>query len=65
MDGSNHLLQPVQILRWLITNNNLAYEINDSGLYKGIWYMSRDYMILNTTYIFLNRHALDDITRNQ
>ena len=28
------------------------------GLYKGIWYMSRDYMTLNTTYLFLNRHAL-------
>ena len=30
----------------------------ESGPYKGIWYMSRDYMALNTTYIFLNRHAL-------
>ena len=29
-----------------------------SGLYKGIWYMSRDYIMLNTTYLFLNRHAL-------
>lgn len=29
-----------------------------SGPYKGIWYMSRDYMTLNTTYIFLNRKAL-------
>ena len=28
------------------------------GDYKGIWYMSRDYMMLNTTYLFLNRHAL-------
>ena len=28
------------------------------GPYNGIWYMSRDYMALNTTYIFLNRHAL-------
>ena len=28
------------------------------GRYGGIWYMSRDYMALNTTYIFLNRHAL-------
>lgn len=26
--------------------------------YQGIWYMSRDYMALNTTYIFLNRNAL-------
>ena len=30
----------------------------ESGQYKGIWYMSRDYMKLNTTYLFLNRHAL-------
>ena len=30
----------------------------DYGPYKGTWYMSRDYMALNTTYLFLNRHAL-------
>lgn len=30
----------------------------ESGPYKGIWYMSRDYMTLNTTYIFLNRNAV-------
>lgn len=30
----------------------------ESGYYKGIWYMSRDYIALNTTYLFLNRHAL-------
>ena len=29
-----------------------------SGQYNGIWYMSRDYMALNTTYLFLNRKAL-------
>jgi aminopeptidase C len=29
-----------------------------SGQYSGIWYMSRDYIALNTTYIFLNRKAL-------
>ena len=29
-----------------------------SGQYKGIWYMSRDYIMLNTTYLFLNRHAV-------
>ena len=29
-----------------------------SGQYQGTWYMSRDYMALNTVYIFLNRHAL-------
>jgi aminopeptidase C len=28
------------------------------GDYKGTWYMSRDYMKLNTTYLFLNRNAL-------
>ncbi len=28
------------------------------GPYKGTWYMSRDYMTLNTTYLFLNRQAL-------
>ncbi|MBP3229040.1 MAG: aminopeptidase [Bacteroidaceae bacterium] len=26
--------------------------------YGGTWYMSRDYMALNTTYLFLNRRAL-------
>jgi aminopeptidase C len=30
----------------------------ESGPYKGTWYMARDYMALNTTYLFLNRHAL-------
>ena len=30
----------------------------ESGDYKGIWYMSRDYMTLNTTYLFLNKHSL-------
>ena len=29
-----------------------------SGQYNGIWYMSRDYIALNTTYLFLNRHSL-------
>ena len=29
-----------------------------SGEYDGTWYMSRDYMALNTTYLFLNRKAL-------
>ena len=28
------------------------------GPYKGIWYMSRDFIKLNTTYLFLNREAL-------
>ena len=30
----------------------------ESGQYRGIWYMSRDYMMLNTVYLFLNRKAL-------
>ena len=29
-----------------------------SGDYDGTWYMSRDYIKLNTTYLFLNRKAL-------
>ena len=29
-----------------------------SSQYKGIWYMSRDYIQLNTTYLFLNHNAL-------
>ena len=41
---------------------NQYYMVKNSwgnaGDYKGIWYMSRDYMALNTTYLFLNRHAL-------
>ena len=35
------------------------------GNYAGIWYMSRDYMALNTTYIFLNRHALPKKLRKE
>ena len=35
----------------------------ETGDYKGIWYMSRDYMTLNTTYLFLNRHALSKSLR--
>ena len=30
----------------------------ETGMYKGKWYMSRDFIALNTTYIFLNRDAL-------
>ena len=37
----------------------------ESGPYKGTWYMSRDYMILNTTYLFLNRHALPKALRKK
>lgn len=36
----------------------------DAGEYHGTWYMSRDYMALNTTYVFLNKHAIPaDILR--
>ena len=37
----------------------------ESGDYKGIWYMSRDYMALNTTYLFLNRNALPKTLGNK
>lgn len=37
----------------------------ESGPYKGIWYMSRDYIALNTTYIYLNREALDGKLRKR
>ena len=30
----------------------------EHGDYKGIWYMSRDFIALNTIYLFLNRNAL-------
>ena len=36
-----------------------------SGEYKGIWYMSRDFIALNTTYLFLNQHALPSYLRSQ
>lgn len=43
-------------------NGNPYYMVKNSwgdfGDYNGIWYMSREYMLLNTTYIFLNRRAL-------
>ncbi len=35
------------------------------GQYNGIWYMSRDYMMLNTTYLFLNRCALPKTIRKE
>ena len=30
----------------------------DAGDHQGIWYMRKNYIALNTTYIFLNRHAI-------
>jgi aminopeptidase C len=34
----------------------------ESGRYKGIWYMRKNYIALNTTYVFLNRHAIEQTT---
>ena len=34
----------------------------ESGRYKGVWYMRKNYIALNTTYIFLNRHAIEEKT---
>ncbi|MBR4919968.1 MAG: aminopeptidase [Prevotella sp.] len=44
-------------------NGNDYYLVKNSwgetGDHKGIWYMRKNYIALNTTYIFLNRHAFD------
>lgn len=29
------------------------------GNYHGIWYLSKSFVAMYTTYIFLNKHALD------
>lgn len=34
-----------------------------TGDYQGIWYMSKAYIALNTTYIFLNKAAVKDICK--
>ncbi|MBR7025966.1 MAG: cupin domain-containing protein [Bacteroidales bacterium] len=43
-------------------NGKPYYKVKNSwgrsGQYDGTWYMSRDFIALNTTYIFLNRNAL-------
>ena len=31
----------------------------DYGNYHGIWYLSKRFVAMYTTYIFLNKHALD------
>lgn len=36
-----------------------------SGDYKGTWYMSKKYMALFTTYIFLNKNALPDALKKE
>ena len=37
----------------------------DTGDYHGIWYMSKTYMALNTTYIFLNKAAVQKDLRKK
>jgi aminopeptidase C len=39
---------------YYMVKNSWGTKSND---FEGIWYMSRTYMALNTTYIFLNRNA--------
>ena len=36
-----------------------------TGDYDGTWYMSKEYIALYTTYIFVNRHALADKLRQR
>ena len=56
------MLIPIRQNRLLTNRANLYYMVKNSwgenGQYRGIWYMSRDYMMLNTVYLFLNRKAL-------
>lgn len=35
----------------------------DYGNYHGIWYLSKSYVALYTTYIYLNRHAFESILK--
>lgn len=35
----------------------------DYGNYHGIWYLSKAYVALYTTYIYLNKHAIESIVR--
>lgn len=37
----------------------------DTGDYYGIWYMSKNYIALNTTYIFLHKDAVDSKMRKK
>lgn len=34
----------------------------DYGDHQGIWYMRKNYIAMNTTYVFLNKHALKHLT---
>lgn len=35
----------------------------DYGKYHGIWYLSKSYVAMFTTYIFLNRHAFESVLK--
>ena len=45
-------------------NGNDYYMVKNSwgdmGNHHGIWYMRKNYIALNTTYVFLNRKAISD-----
>ena len=41
--------------RYYLVKNSWGH----AGQYDGIWMMSRNYIAMNTTYIFLNRNALN------
>jgi len=50
-------------------NGREYYMVKNSwgktGDYQGIWYMSKTYMALNTTYIFLNKAAVKKDVRKK
>ena len=51
------------------SSGNPYYMVKNSwgtvGNYDGIWYMSRDYMKLNTVYLFLNKCGLSKALRKE
>ena len=47
--------------RYFIMKNSWG----DTGEYHGIWYMSKAYIALNTTYIFLNKDAVKKDVRKK
>ena len=50
-------------------NGREYYMVKNSwgktGDYQGIWYMSKAYIALNTTYIFLNKNAVKKDVRKK
>ena len=44
---------------YYMVKNSWGTKSND---FEGIWYMSRAYIALNTTYVFLNRNACPSTT---